>query len=726
MTEDDIRRIAQEEGVPFEAVKAILGQENSKETDISERGAVGKMQVMPKTFNAVLPGGNINDPEDNLRAGVRYLKQGLAATGGDFQKAAQYYYAGPDYATKTGKSPGQKYQGLSIEDYGKQAAAKLGGVKPVDVPLPDMPEINIEGMSSGSPPFNPDVVSPDTATVSKVTATLPDTSDEIFAQISQLGKEANAAAAKIQTGQADLSERIKGNMTKQVAAARSQGDLAATVILEKNRQDTQKATESAQTLSNLGINTSDSDALIARISTRMQDDKKIADSLRGSIEDRMANTLFDNPAQWILDRFTLPGDIERHNQVIRRIAADKAYVDKAASVASEISAVNATKYAAMSAKEAQASADIQRSLGESKALALEDNLLRTDYNTQVQTFNVINHRLSTLNSLLSIEQSRENKLTADQAKLAKKQAQELDDQRVLLASRTLGYEIKTRAELEKIPNKNFKEAVDMVMANGLGPGADPYIARTVLNSGNYAAMPTQVKQQRDLLEATYRQAAAKAMVNPQWKTADDKQKKGIISSEMNAILSIAQDNPTQEQIAPGSSVNAENPYKIWNFATASKDPEVKNSKLWKILDEHTKALPNQPLTDSMIQEFAYLNIGKVYPDPVSAAKDVAAYYKNGIEFNNDTHKFSKFGMPEQLNYRVGGVDYSDSAAIAKKYLARMRKEYFQGVVTGKDKASELLGPGVDKSKAQKDEEQRRAGIGNAGVFGNFQPGQETP
>lgn len=77
---------------------SIFGQESGagRNTQTSNRGAVGAMQIRPGTFNEVAdPGWDINNPEHNMRAGLRYLQKMSKLAGGDPRLAAIGYYSGP-------------------------------------------------------------------------------------------------------------------------------------------------------------------------------------------------------------------------------------------------------------------------------------------------------------------------------------------------------------------------------------------------------------------------------------------------------------------------------------------------------------------------------------------------------------------------------------------------------------------------------------------------------
>lgn len=85
-------------GTPLEQVaRKTKGFESGGNPNaVSNRGATGWMQVMPATFKDVADQGwDINDPYFNARAGIRYLKKGWEASGGDVALTGAYYYGGP-------------------------------------------------------------------------------------------------------------------------------------------------------------------------------------------------------------------------------------------------------------------------------------------------------------------------------------------------------------------------------------------------------------------------------------------------------------------------------------------------------------------------------------------------------------------------------------------------------------------------------------------------------
>lgn len=69
---------------------------------ISHRGATGLMQLMPATAGE---GVHLNDPEDNLETGAKYLRRLLRRYGGNLELALAAYNAGPGNVRRYGGVP---------------------------------------------------------------------------------------------------------------------------------------------------------------------------------------------------------------------------------------------------------------------------------------------------------------------------------------------------------------------------------------------------------------------------------------------------------------------------------------------------------------------------------------------------------------------------------------------------------------------------------------------
>ena len=149
---------------------ALHGQEASgqKTAPTSNRGAMGAMQVMPKTFKSVADKGmRIDNPMDNMRAGIRYGLQGYRAANGDPVLAGAYYYGGPNALEKARR-------GIALSDpenpnypntltYGQKIAKRMTSLIPIaaanaadTLPPATAPTISAPSPAAGLPTLTRD------------------------------------------------------------------------------------------------------------------------------------------------------------------------------------------------------------------------------------------------------------------------------------------------------------------------------------------------------------------------------------------------------------------------------------------------------------------------------------------------------------------------------------------------------------------------------------------
>jgi hypothetical protein len=93
--ENVINQEARKNNIDPALVKAVIKAEsNFKAEDRSQKGACGLMQLMPETA-AMLGVKSIFSPQENIRAGTRFLRDMLYQFNGDVDKALAAYNAGP-------------------------------------------------------------------------------------------------------------------------------------------------------------------------------------------------------------------------------------------------------------------------------------------------------------------------------------------------------------------------------------------------------------------------------------------------------------------------------------------------------------------------------------------------------------------------------------------------------------------------------------------------------
>lgn len=99
-----ILRASKKHGVDFHLLKAIIKVESDFDSRaVSDKGAVGLMQIMPENFS-LLNLRNPYDPGQNIMAGTRYFR-GLLDQFGELKLALAAYNSGPGLVEKLGSIP---------------------------------------------------------------------------------------------------------------------------------------------------------------------------------------------------------------------------------------------------------------------------------------------------------------------------------------------------------------------------------------------------------------------------------------------------------------------------------------------------------------------------------------------------------------------------------------------------------------------------------------------
>lgn len=97
-----IKSAAEKYRLPVELLRAVMAVEsNYNARAVSEKGAVGLMQLMPRTAQDMYV-ADIWDPAQNIEGGARYLRYLANQYQGDVVKTLAAYNAGPDAVRRAG------------------------------------------------------------------------------------------------------------------------------------------------------------------------------------------------------------------------------------------------------------------------------------------------------------------------------------------------------------------------------------------------------------------------------------------------------------------------------------------------------------------------------------------------------------------------------------------------------------------------------------------------
>lgn len=143
----DIDGILAQEGADHlkPVIQAIYGQESGggANSRTSVDGARGGMQVIPATFQRFAkPGERIDNPDDNMRVGVRIIKSLADKFGNDPAKIATGYFSGEGNVNpgqgSAWKRDARDGNGKSVSGYVSDVVRRVGGQQAAQPELPDL------------------------------------------------------------------------------------------------------------------------------------------------------------------------------------------------------------------------------------------------------------------------------------------------------------------------------------------------------------------------------------------------------------------------------------------------------------------------------------------------------------------------------------------------------------------------------------------------------------
>jgi hypothetical protein len=674
-TEDDIIALANKYGLPPEAALAIYNQESSggRNVKTSDKGAMGGFQLIPTTFASMNVGEDITDPMQNAEAGIKYLAEGYKKTG-SIEGMAGYYHAGPAYARKLADNPNMGDGSIRTADYQRQVGANAKRIAM---------EKGFSAVSDTSPDesagLNMRVAdAPATGNTTPTLAGKPKV--DVSQQLVDVMEQGQSAVKDLIVSSEQLGETLKDNIKGKMESLGKQGELKATIAREKFYHESQIASENAADLSRLGINTNDSSSIIAGIERDMVENYKQQRELRAKIEaNREGASGFNllDPIGSIVAGTTLTRDIRRHNALVRQNNADRDFIDGTTAAAEKVTKANLLRHTSISAQGAAAAADLAIEEANKNKIDAQDQLIRQDFDTKVRTLSGIEGNIRILQAADNAATNGAIKMEAAKQKQVRQALADSRDAKIKVASSVLGMDIPNELELKKQP-KPVQDVVYRIFDGGLeGTIANsPLEASEMLNmpGTNLSKMDRSTAHMASTLDAIRKQEEKKIMANAETKSLPKERRRELLNSKMQEALDRAETNPNIE--IPGGydgSGKIANPYARPSIDIMTQDPNAQKLKLTAILQEHSKVLPNIPLTDSLIPALALEQVGTKYKDVGEAAKDMTEFYRSAIIRNNNTFRLDALGLPPQTQYRYEGKDltkYND----VMKVLLRMKSD----------------------------------------------------
>lgn len=666
--------IAREEGVAPSEALAIFALESSSGTDPSvntpnEKGAVGPFQLLPTTFASVMPkGSDINNPEDNVRAGIRYLKQSLDASGGNREYAGYLYHGGPNTKNWGDKTIayGQKFEKLSGEMEDHQASFSLPSSAAFSA------QQNVSPRDTGIHPIRGSVQnSPETVvektSVEKFSFLEKDTMKELLSDISK-STEAVVAASQKQT--ASLSE-LQGQYQEETASyleaigiadqKKAGVDLAQAAMLAKH------GSESATRLTQAGINSSDIDNLGAKLLLKMRDQVEQIDILHDSLNER-ANALPsfpDNPLGYVVGHMMLKGDIAKHNNLQTQLNQNKQNLATLTSMQDNLEQSNLPKLDTLNALKSRALAD---------SVLADASVKQAEIRRQSIAVNqgFVTHELENQKLVLAAKESAlrlYQTIDTAEARQAEKQTKIDIEESRLKSVNTIALQVGRKpfvsmSEFEKQPMQVKAAYTQVINSDGNVLGSTPIQAlKNIRAIGNPNAMSGDIRTLYSFAASFELEAQKELSIKEDYKNKKPEEqameRNTSIQKKFDAMQDDTQKNPLSDRA---------NLYHAPSVSIMLKNPEVFKTPLGKILADSLKIAPTNPLSDSKIIEIVKEQLASKegYPGGLEqAAKDISTYYEEAIKINNATYNFNAWALPAQDRYKIKGTDVSKYEKVIK-------------------------------------------------------------
>jgi hypothetical protein len=554
------------------------------------------------------------------------------------------------------------------------------------------------------------------------TTTNTTTPEAMFGFLKAAGEDENAQAMA-QLAMTRDQDTIKNANVEDIAAMQSASSAQGIITAAKNSYEADATAANNIAANALGLNPQAANYRLNKLAAEGQDAYEKMSAARDRVHAKMSVQFTDSPLEFIHNQFTLPADIEENNYYANKHqAAGDEYariVDAGTATGREVAALKATMSLAQSdAEQKKIVAEGISNIAKVKAAAAG-----TDIQVTAELAKVSTQQLAVYHTVLAANQKRDE-LAASAAQLVfmnEQRAQFAADREMKLSDLQAQSDAYNAAAEARGFAKLSYTAVDALVRRGGVPGADTNhmigYGQQILQKGGKGgvAFATDPATAVDMLARkgaqpigidapilnTVHDMTVKLLADPALVGAikDPREKLAVVGAQIKKIAA-------DELDAIGDDAKF---YGVNSPVTITTQfPDLATRPIVQQLLAQAAASPTAQITVDKIHAAA---IGLVEANPSSldeTSRDVLAYMKANIEFNNRYKSLGEIGLPVQDKFiarvhsgvlgRASNIDYSDLLKIKSDIMLgnyRSIKQQFsdagQTISSGVDSSSAFLG-----------------------------------
>lgn len=643
-----LRENAESYGVdPDTAVRMFyaenVGKGNKLPTSVSTKttspaGAVGLMQVLPKTLQNIIKQGYIS--QERANDGWRgQLNQGLASIAAmqkeqgtkDPDVLAVAYNAGFNPAKAFNKSG--EVNGLPAET--KEYLKKVGAADiffETGASQRDVRAVENQIAAGAPAPVTPE------GTIQKLSSSIQ--------QFLTNGKQVMEGLIEQTTGSAASAEKAKGDAA---AAALRSGTAAANAAALEGTIGGLRESMKERVATVLNLDTRTAENLVStELGKQAELDQQMA-PLKAEIDARMSVGFFDNPLEWLVNQTVLPGQVATYNAMTQGYNTSVSNVRAAQKTAKDQLQVDVAGVAEMLTKQGIAIADAK--VAESQAKAAE---LRAEGSSIAATraLQVANLRRNMMEDDIRVAEFgiREAERAIERGEKDKKR-KEIDE--VGAKMKIIGTSIgapNMSLEVLKGKDKDSKEMWETAVAtNSWGGSKFPEITYFIQTEGNWRKMAPEVGQYQ---QAFQKKVEEQMRVERQkWATEFQGAKKPTEKELYLHSATIVYNKMKDAYDADLSRADAWNPYKAEHKLTVMDWKGNPDNPVFKRIQQ---AVQNkEEFNDQILFQVLTKQVAAGQVQPKMAAAAMAEYYSQVVARNNVNRSLSMMGFAKQESYNIG-------------------------------------------------------------------------